>query len=114
MLIRAALNLLLVLALVAGGLGPVSAEHRMPASSAQQDVSDSPCHGEPAPEPAKERPADCCRDTACTCDCLHVSPMLVESAPKSPVVPNDTVGPPMGDITSPMPARRPPLRPPIA
>ena len=108
------LNLLLVLALVAGGLGPASAEHRMPASPAQQEVSVPPCHDAPSPEPATLAQADCCIDSACTCDCLHVSPLLVNALSKSPSAPDDVVAPPMRDLASPAPERRPLLRPPIA
>lgn len=115
MSVRALLNLLLVLALVAGGIGPASAEHRMPPPEAIT-VDAPPCHGEPtAAEPAKAPVQDCCSDNACTCDCLHVSPLLAVALPAGPsaAAPRAASLFPH-DIVSPSPTSRPPLRPPIA
>lgn len=109
---RAALNLLLVLALVAGGLGPVSAEHRMPPPETSVDAG-PPCHAEPVAEPAQGPVPDCCSDNTCTCDCLHASPLLVDLLRGPSSIPADAAPLLLRDIAASSAAPRPPLRPPI-
>ena len=77
-LFRALRYLVLVLALVAGGVAPGFAQgaHPEPENSMQ-----APCHGmdgelvDAAPEPAGH--GDCCNDGECRCDCLQHTPATV-------------------------------------
>ncbi|WP_146909549.1 CopL family metal-binding regulatory protein [Arenimonas daejeonensis] len=111
--VRALLNLLLVLALVAGGLGPVSAGHGMAQAEVAADAA-PPCHGEPAAEPVPDPSGNCCGGETCRCDCLHVSAWLVQVLRPPSVLPPGARGLSLRDITPPSAAMRPPLRPPIA
>lgn len=71
--------LVLVLALVAGGMAPGFAQELTPVSETAMQV---PCHGmdgellDASPEPGGH--GDCCEGGECRCDCLQHSPAGVD------------------------------------
>lgn len=79
--------LLLVLALVAGGVAPGYAQDR---HDAEPVAAQGSCHGMDgelmAAQPSLEQPADCCEGADCRCDCLqHAPAAIVALRPPQPV-----------------------------
>lgn len=106
-------HLLLVLALVAGGLASASAG--LDADTGTGAQVEAPCHGggQPAPDGADD--GGCCGDTApaCQCDCLHhvaTAPPPAHGLPMPPPLGLRAERLPGGHVrAAPGPAVRPPI-----
>jgi hypothetical protein len=113
--VRVLAHLLLALALLAGGALPGMAEAGNDAPSAAQAA---PCHGmddgDLADAPSPGPVGDCCGEAACTCDCLHHSPLGFQAhLPMATPPPRGRVALPRAGRL-PMAGAAPEIRPPIA
>ncbi len=106
--------LVLVLALVAGGVAPGFAREAHPVPEAAMQA---PCHGmdgelvDTAVEPAGH--GDCCDGGECRCDCLQHSPAgvvaLRQLAPRAPAGQLTVIATTSRPLARTLPATRPPI-----
>jgi hypothetical protein len=117
-LLRTLAHLMLVLALLAGGVAPgaafAQADAGVEATMVDADMAGN-CHdlaGDPV-GPPEAAPADCC-DGGCACDCLHPAHVGLLAAPRLAAVTVREAGQRPFDGAMPTTRAAPEGRPPIA